>query len=299
MSVWYSLVFHFSFVFLNGCIIRDPGKVLLASLINIFAPCIVIDEGSKFFKRSGVTSSILQICGLVLLNVLVLSYAIDPKYDVEKQILPPILHCYDGNFTNNITQFKRCNANKTMAGPTLANDSIQTYDTAMDCSTDFLHIGSKLKPPSESMKNNTYTYITICGQSPSLPYWFFRGLLLMFATYFLIFGQIVGIFVLTKFLCRILDPIVMYQMSRKCFPAKYLEPVWNDDVQILPIVESFLEKVNNCSLEKSNGKLRAISQPTLMEIAVQNDYNKILRMIVTLKLQKQHVGKFMKISSHH
>ena len=40
---------------------RDPSEVMLGVLTNYFAPAIVVEEGSKFYKRSGITASLLHI----------------------------------------------------------------------------------------------------------------------------------------------------------------------------------------------------------------------------------------------
>ena len=69
---------YFLFVFISlhicfGLIVnakyfkRDPKSVLLGTITNIFAPCIVVDEGSQFYSRSNNASIFMYIIGLFLL----------------------------------------------------------------------------------------------------------------------------------------------------------------------------------------------------------------------------------------
>lgn len=75
---------------------RDPVQVLLGTLTNVFAPCIVIDEGSSFYKWSSSVASCLHAFCLVILNCLVLTGSFIPCLSMEKRSYPPILHCYPG-----------------------------------------------------------------------------------------------------------------------------------------------------------------------------------------------------------
>ena len=106
-----TLIFLIVFVLL-GMIIncdhiqRDPGHVMLGILTNIFAPCIVIQEGSSFFKRSGIASSLLHSVGLLGLFLLVILGGINLCPDIASSRHAPILHCFMGSTTNQTLQ--RC-----------------------------------------------------------------------------------------------------------------------------------------------------------------------------------------------
>ena len=46
---------------------RDPGRVMLGIFTNIFAPNIVVEDGSAFYKRSSIVPNFLYGIGQVLL----------------------------------------------------------------------------------------------------------------------------------------------------------------------------------------------------------------------------------------
>ena len=76
-----------TFLLLSICISfchvkRDPPEALLGLLTNLFAPAIVIQDGSGYFKRSGIAASVLHILGLLTLLLMVLVYSVvqSPSY---------------------------------------------------------------------------------------------------------------------------------------------------------------------------------------------------------------------------
>ena len=75
---------------------KDPVPVLLGTMTNVFAPCIVIDEGSPFYKWSGTIASSIHALSLIVLNCLVIGGAFIPCPDLLKKSYPPVLHCYPG-----------------------------------------------------------------------------------------------------------------------------------------------------------------------------------------------------------
>ena len=75
---------------------KYPVQVLLGTMTNVFAPCIVIDEGSRFYKWSGTIASSIHALSLIVLNCLVIGGAFIPCPDLLKKSYPPVLHCYPG-----------------------------------------------------------------------------------------------------------------------------------------------------------------------------------------------------------
>ena len=75
---------------------KHPVQVLLGTMTNVFAPCIVIDEGSPFYKWSGTIASSIHALSLIVLNCLVIGGAFIPCPDLLKKSYPPVLHCYPG-----------------------------------------------------------------------------------------------------------------------------------------------------------------------------------------------------------
>ena len=56
---------------------------MLGILTNYFAPAIVVEEGSKFYKRSGITASLLHIMSLLILFLLTLGNVINTCFHIE------------------------------------------------------------------------------------------------------------------------------------------------------------------------------------------------------------------------
>ena len=89
-------VYLVSSIAINFCHVRrDPSDAALGILTNLFASCIVIQEGSGFFKRSAISSSILHIFGLFGLCIAVGSGLNTCPY-TEANRHAPILHCFQG-----------------------------------------------------------------------------------------------------------------------------------------------------------------------------------------------------------
>ena len=68
---------------------RDPGRAFLGVMTNTFAPCIIVEEGSGFFRRSGITSSILHCLAQISLFCLVFSHTFEPCPDFDNRIYAP------------------------------------------------------------------------------------------------------------------------------------------------------------------------------------------------------------------
>ena len=90
---------------------RDPGKTFLGCLTNVFAPVIVIDEGSTFFLKSAIISNILHGGSLFVLALLVTSGALDSTCLLlpHGNTQPSIFHCFRrDDFIQNSTIITRC-----------------------------------------------------------------------------------------------------------------------------------------------------------------------------------------------
>ena len=62
---------------------RDPPEVMLGILTNYFAPAIVVEEGSKFYKRSGITASLLHVMSLLILFLLTFGNIINTCFHIK------------------------------------------------------------------------------------------------------------------------------------------------------------------------------------------------------------------------
>ena len=71
---------------------RDPAEAFIGVATNLFSPCIVIDEGSKFLVRSSVLATLLHCLNLVLLVSLVVSG--NGFLPIANQPHPPLIHCF-------------------------------------------------------------------------------------------------------------------------------------------------------------------------------------------------------------
>jgi hypothetical protein len=117
---------------------RDPGHVTLGILTNLFAPCIVIQEGSSYFETSGVTSSILHSLGLLSLFFMIIGGIINVCPDTASNRYAPILHCF--NVKSSKQTLQKCqfdqvameNCTKTFTN-LLINETVQCSDDLFSC----------------------------------------------------------------------------------------------------------------------------------------------------------------------
>ena len=87
----------------RGAAKEDPGSAFLGILTNLFSPCIIIEEGSKFLTKSSIVAT-LSHC---LTQAVVLLVTVSKTITFKECQNPPILHCYDYNITTSST-FSRC-----------------------------------------------------------------------------------------------------------------------------------------------------------------------------------------------
>ena len=90
---------------------RDAAKAILGTLTNLFAPTIIIEDGSAFFLKSAMLSNMMHSTCLVIFTISMVGNALD-----SSQLLTPcgknqpsIFHCYnDTIIPGNFTSMKRC-----------------------------------------------------------------------------------------------------------------------------------------------------------------------------------------------
>ena len=89
-------------------ILRDKKMTVLGCLTNIFAPVVIMDDGSSFFFKSSLISNLTHGCGLILLSILVLFHGIGSMVALCAKTLPSMFYCFNDvhNFEN--YSAKRC-----------------------------------------------------------------------------------------------------------------------------------------------------------------------------------------------
>ena len=237
---------------------RDPGQVFLGILTNVFAPCIVLEEGSGFYKRSGVISSILHILSGIFLVSLVVTQVIVPCPDFDRNIYPPILHCYPGNFSEKFGSMARCNGTSLAASSCMIGDKIGGfYDNTTDCIDDML-------PIEWTIENEKLFRVTFCN----IEFWW---LPLLITVSVLVILQIISVVIILVYLDRIIDPINMFKVSTSCFPANMFAPVWNERHEnVLKPIKNFLQYPNEMTLRAGN----------LIDLSIENDFHQIINMAI-------------------
>ena len=85
---------------------RDPAKAILGTLTNLFAPTIIIEDGSAFFLKSAMLSNLMHSICLVIFAISMVSRRFDssPMLFPCDKTQPSIFHCFadmgnQGNFT--------------------------------------------------------------------------------------------------------------------------------------------------------------------------------------------------------
>ena len=143
----YFLLFIVTFFLLNMLLnlkhlIRDPPEVMVGILTNLFAPCIVVQEGSGFYKRSGIVSSLLHALGLFCLFLLMLGNTINTCPDTTVNRHSPILHCFQLNFPLE-NGMQRCQWPTSLDKSTCTlafNNVSKSYFDSLQCKPDILSL---------------------------------------------------------------------------------------------------------------------------------------------------------------
>ena len=85
---------------------RDPAKAILGTLTNLFAPTIIIEDGSAFFLKSAMLSNLIHSTCLVIFTISMVMGGFNSSsmlFPCDKT-QPSIFHCFadmgnQGNFT--------------------------------------------------------------------------------------------------------------------------------------------------------------------------------------------------------
>ena len=239
---------------------RDPSKVLMGAMTNVFAPCIVIDEGSGFFKRSAVTSSILHILGQIFLVILVILHVMVPCPDIRSY--SPILHCYQAKDLNSTGM--RCPV--VLSERSCSADGLQVNYDELNCRTDIF-------PIAWSLEGN---YITVC-----------QGILwwapMAIVSSILVFLHLIGSLIIINYLSKIIDPIGMLKTSRSgcCYLMNCFVPAWSEDqADLCKPIEDFLEAPSKSTMKGANVKLQELFKPQLVDLSIDLGYDEVIRILI-------------------
>ena len=114
-------------------------------------------------------------------------------------------------------------------------------------------------------------FVSICGDTP---WW----LPLVITSSFLVVLQLVGILTVTKYLSKIVDPIIMLKMSQNCI---CITPAWKEDEkEILEPIQKFLNSPTKDLLDETNKALEQLLRPTLINLSIKNGYYEIIEIVV-------------------
>ena len=195
----------------RGSAKNDPSNAFLGILTNLFSPCIIIEEGSKFLAKS----SIVAILSHCLTQAVILLVTVGKIITITASENPPILHCFpdvDYNITTNST-FSRC----LIRGEQLTN-----------CTDGMFY------------SNGNNKYATFCHD---IEWWL---PLVVICTSLIV--TLLLTLPLTFFLNCLIDPINLAITSKNCLecclprPSGCLPPVWNGEKEFSLGVLGLLEE---------------------------------------------------------
>ena len=262
--VWSSLYFILNLA-INFCFFkRDPSEVTVGILTNFFASCIVIQEGSGFYRRSSISSSLLHITGLIGLCFTVFSgFNLCPDSIINRNA--PILHCFEGKFSTNFT-IMRCewttDLNLTCTDA-MKDFTPKDYDS-LNCSS-LLTIGQS---------NSNGRSITFCK---SIPWW----LPLVTVCGFLAILHSLSILLICRVLTKMMNSIQIFRTSKCCFPLNLLDPIVNQNEKYcMDEILKFLERPCLDHAQKLDQNLRNSTGYGLIEFAIKSDYYEIMNIVL-------------------
>ena len=274
----YLFIFLIIFVLLSMAINyehlrRDPGHVILGILTNVFAPCIVIQEGSSFFKRSGYTSSLLHCLGLVCLFLAVIGGGVNLCPDTSINRHAPILHCFENDFLNQ-TSIQRCSFDELF--PLNCTQTIEKspINTSIDCRSTLISVDFNWPWSSDEQTIKSVNFVTLCGTGPNwLP--------LLITCSVLVFLLIISTLLVSCFLPKLLDSSSVLKLSTSRIPFRCLklDPIWNEDqMQMKGPILDFLNNPTVQQLDIVNKSLTGKTGQNLIDISIQNDFYEVMNL---------------------
>ena len=265
----YFLIFLPAFVFISLVINlphfrRDAPDVSVGVLTNLFAPAIVIQEGSGFYKRSSIAASILHILGLICLLLIVLTDSISTCPDTEAKRHAPILHCFRANFSLDFSM-ERCKWPEKLTPSNCTKSFTDTEVEPICTGFDLL----------ATITNQTENYVTFCGDS--IPWW----IPLACTCVFLSLLHTISIFLIHIVLCKMLDAIKILKLSRSNILARNFDPVWDESKsEILEPILNFLENPTRETLQQVNVTVKPKTGQDFIGLAIWNDHREIMKIIL-------------------
>ena len=244
---------------------RDAPEVIVGILTNTFASCIVIQEGSGFYTKSGIASSLLHILAILFLCLIVgIGFNVCPDTVINRPA--PILHCFKGNFSDDFTM-KRCE------WPTMLNSNCQdifqnneqSYFDGLNC-TSLLTTGQRISDKS---------FVTFCKD---IPWW----LPLTTASGILVLMNIVSILLIPMALTKVMrSTIHIFRMSKSCFPASLFKPILNQDEENhMDDLLEFLRQPTKTKFKKINRNLKNNTGEELLDLVIRNDHFEVMNIIL-------------------
>ena len=254
---------------------RDPGHVILGILTNVFAPCIVIQEGSSFFKRSGYTSSLLHCLGLVCLFLAVVGGGVNLCPDTSINRHAPILHCFENDFLNQ-NAIQRCSFNELFplnCTQTIEKSPINSF---IDCTSTLISVDFNWPWSSDKPTIKSVNFVTLCGTG-------LHWLPLLIACSVLVVLLIISTLLVSCFLSKLLDRSSILKWSRTCIPLRCLDPIWDEDQMLMQ--EPILDFLNNPSLKQLETVNRCLTGKTgqnLIDLSIQNDFYEVMNHLLPI-----------------
>ena len=260
----FSIIFPLAFVIVNFVIqgkflLRDKKPAFLAIVTNLVSPCIILEEGSKFFLRTNITSTLLHVIGQIILYLLVLFKVIVPAIDKE----PPVLHCYEPLSIDSFsTEFGLLRCPAQLLTPENEKLPIPLDKTLMNnCSSLF--------NPIESSE-----YMTLCDK---VQWWL--PLLIASGTVIL---MLIGSLSSTLSLHAIIDPAEkLLATSTTIWKLFRMKPIWNEDhSELLEPVLNFMKNPSHEKLQLCNKQLISTTGKDLSVWSVKYDFHKVMETII-------------------
>ena len=263
---------------------RDPPEIIVGILTNTFASCIVIQEGSGFFRRSGTSSSLLHIISLLCLCIMVgTGFNLCPDTAINRPA--PILHCFEGNFSADFVM-KRCEwptMLRSDCNEAVQNLPIYDYDD-LNC-TSLMTIGQSISNKSS---------ITFCK---NMPWW----LPLTVASGMLAVMHIVSILMIRKALKKVMSSIHIFRMSKSCFPASLFDPILTQEEENhMDDLSEFLKHPTKDKFKEINSNLKKNTGEEILDLIIRNDHFEVMRILLEdryLPINREMLCKVIKKGS--